>query len=161
MEKQGPIVAWIVDDTGFVKRGTFSVGVARQYCGRVGKHRARLRGTQAGTGTGPLRRARLARVSPSCHFMYRRLWVPGRGEEPFFPLHTRQLLALILTQSSVLLPPKGIAPYAHSDMTPGPSPRFDMSLQGPCFGNCPGVLFAGFNIYNTAALGYLLSLTYR
>jgi len=27
----------IVDETGFVKKGTDSVGVARQYCGTVGK----------------------------------------------------------------------------------------------------------------------------
>jgi SRSO17 transposase len=37
LEKNGPVTAWIVDETGCVKKGTHSVGVARQYCGQVGK----------------------------------------------------------------------------------------------------------------------------
>ena len=37
MERKGEAEAWIIDDTGFAKKGTHSVGVARQYCGQLGK----------------------------------------------------------------------------------------------------------------------------
>jgi SRSO17 transposase len=37
MQAHGPIAAWIIDDTAFRKKGHHSVGVARQYCGEIGK----------------------------------------------------------------------------------------------------------------------------
>jgi SRSO17 transposase len=37
MDRHGPVAAWIVDDTAYPKKGRHSVGVARQYCGPLGK----------------------------------------------------------------------------------------------------------------------------
>ena len=37
MERHGSVMSWTVDDSGIPEKGKYSVGVARQYCGNLGK----------------------------------------------------------------------------------------------------------------------------
>ena len=58
MTRHGRVAAWIVDDTGYPKKGRHSVGVARQYCGALGQTgqlsggRQRVAGERRGESSG-------------------------------------------------------------------------------------------------------------
>ena len=72
-------------------------------------HRTGLRGTEAGTRPGSLRRQRLARLSPSRHLMHCSLWVPCGRAEPFFPLSPRRQSWIISPRAAAGLPAPGLA----------------------------------------------------
>src|ERR1700683_2716844 len=84
-------------------------------------HRARLRRAQAGTGTGTLRRSRLARISSSCHLMHRCLRLPGGGTKSFFPLFTHPPTGAMRPAISARVQAPRLAVRAPNVIIPTPS----------------------------------------
>src|SRR5271166_5343598 len=123
-------------------------------------HRARLRGTEAGAWTGPLRRTELARLSPPCQLLHRGLRLPGGGTMPFFP-HAR------LPTAAGRQPPTSPTPPATRCETSWrcrlernaiiriPSPPCAARSQPTWLVLCPGVPAACASSYNTVVLGSL------
>src|SRR5271165_1982243 len=121
-------------------------------------HRARLRGTEAGAWTGPLRRTELARLSPPCQLLHSGLRLPGGGTMPFFP-HAR------LPTTACRQPPTSPTPPATRCQTSWrcrlerngiiriPSPPCAARSQPTWLALCPGVPAACASSYNTVVLG--------
>ena len=71
--------AWIIDDTGFPKKGRHSVGVARQYCGQLGKQ-------ETARSPSRCRRQQSASLPMACRLYLPKAWAtirPGaEGRRP-------------------------------------------------------------------------------
>ena len=107
MQKVGPVTAWIVDETGVVKKGIHSVGVARQYCGRVGKKEncQVAVSLSVATASGSLPMAwRLYLPEEWAHDPERRKAAEIPGQVPF---QTKPQIALAQIQQAVV---DGVAP---------------------------------------------------
>src|SRR5215831_18362300 len=115
-------------------------------------HRARLSRTETGTRIRPLRRARLARLSSSCHPLHCGLRVPGSRTEPFFPLRSRRPLGLTPSRNTAAILPSGLARFAWNGITPGRSLLCGKPLREFCSGNCRVVPFVGLLVYNIVVL---------
>ena len=104
LTKREPVVAWIFDDTGFLKQGSHSVGVQRQYTGSAGK----ITNCQIGVS--------LTVATPTEHLpidfeLYLpQSWTedPARRLEARIPdevqFQTKSELAIVMLRRAVLLP---------------------------------------------------------
>src|ERR1035437_970817 len=120
-------------------------------------HRARIRGTEAGTWPGTFRRPELARLSSSCNPIHRCLWLPGSGAVPFSPL--RQLAATPSGRHPASRPPYALrlhpprrSPCAQNGIILDPLPPCDATLPPNLPALCQGVLAVCTHICNTVVL---------
>ena len=68
----------------------------------------------------------MARISPSRHIVYRRLWVPDQRAEPFFPLSPRRQSWIISPGVAAGLPPARLAASAPNGIILNPSPHCEL-----------------------------------
>ena len=114
-------------------------------------HRTRLPGTKTGTRAGPLRRTRLARLPPSRHPPDRRLWLPGGGAVPFFPLGPQRPSWTTCSRTPARIPAPRRA-SGLSGITLTPSPLCASSCPALCFASYATVRSVAFNVYKTVVL---------
>ena len=77
----------------------------------------------------------MARFSPSRHFVHRRLWVPDRRAEPFFPLNPGPPCWTISPGAAAGLPPARVAESVPNDIIPAQLPRCGLSPLANCSGS--------------------------
>ena len=134
----------------------------RHLTARIGKarqasldHRTRLPRTETRTGTGALRRTRLARLSSSRYVMHRRLRLLSCGTKPFFPLGTSRSTGTTHRENSVRIPAPWLVAFALNVTIRIPSPHYEFSWPGSFFRNSPAARFVvegGCDISNTVVL---------
>ena len=108
--------------------------------------RARLSRTQARGRTRPLRRTRLAGISPSRHALHRRLRVPDLREGDNSPLRTCRSLAPHAICRSRWLPTRRCCRCARNATCRIPSQRCAFVWHVPCSARCPDVPAAAASV---------------
>lgn len=138
MTVEEPIQTWIVDDTGFLKQGTHSVGVQRQYTGSAGK----VANCQIGVSLSIATRS--AHVPIDFELYLPESWTsdPARREECHIPedveFKTKEELALQMIDRAVADGvPGGIV---LADSWYGRSHRFRSAMRGHGFHYAVGIL---------------------
>src|SRR5262249_1828596 len=115
-------------------------------------HRARLSRSQAGGWPRSLRRARMARPSPSHHTEHRRLRLPDLREGDHSPLGIASPRALPAACASPSLAPARLSRSGLSATFPPPSPPCDGRSPSASQNDCPDAPAATYRTKFTPAV---------